>query len=159
MYLVFGLISFYEAAVAAFVFDMDLFMPLSECIQLFVNCGTGLFVWEDSEHLSHKITYGTIYAFIFLGVYLCTPYDKTPLGIFKIAWDTVSSKPPPGVKADPATPYNKKKPFTRSQSMGVPLLSNNVKELDRKIAAMTEQKRQIEKQGTVKPLPPVQTGV
>lgn len=80
LYLVCGVFSFGYNAVAAFNCNMGVFMPLSECLQLFCNCGAGLYLWEDAQHLRSPSTCFIVYLLLFLGTYLCIPLDLMPGG-------------------------------------------------------------------------------
>lgn len=75
LYLLFGAISFGYNALAAFGCDMESFMPLSECVQLYVNCGTGLFVWGDAKRIPSASSYAAIYVLLALGTYLTSSLD------------------------------------------------------------------------------------
>mmetsp|Transcript_94728 Transcript_94728/g.282915 ORF Transcript_94728/g.282915 Transcript_94728/m.282915 type:complete len:431 (-) Transcript_94728:146-1438(-) len=74
-YLACGVMSFLYAASAAFTCDMSVFMPVSECLQLLVNCATGLFIWGDGVRIRGKLSYAMVYLLISLGVYLCSSFD------------------------------------------------------------------------------------
>merc|ERR1712113_911954 len=78
LYLVLGCTGLIYSAVATFRFPLELFMALSECMQLSVNSLNGLLIWEDWKVIhgdQHTITYSSIYVLIGLGVYLCTSFD------------------------------------------------------------------------------------
>jgi len=70
-YLSCGAISFIYAAIASFHYDMEVFMPLSEVLQLIVNCLTGILVWGDGPRVRGPIAYTMVYLLFCLGVYLC----------------------------------------------------------------------------------------
>jgi len=78
LYLLLGAVSFFYSAKASFIFNLETFMTVSECIQLTVNALNGLCIWEDwvSIHTKkHTITYLSIYTLIILGAILCTDID------------------------------------------------------------------------------------
>mmetsp|Transcript_150044 Transcript_150044/g.418052 ORF Transcript_150044/g.418052 Transcript_150044/m.418052 type:complete len:417 (-) Transcript_150044:261-1511(-) len=70
-----GVLSFLYAALAAFSCDMSIFLPVSECLQLLINCATGLFIWGDGGRVRAKLSYLLVYLLICLGVYLCSTFD------------------------------------------------------------------------------------
>merc|ERR550532_3939988 len=87
-YLGLGVVSFASTATASFKYDQEFFMPLSECLQLLVNCVTGLLVWGDLPRVQEKLAYFLVYVLICLGVYLCMSFavletrtEETALGL------------------------------------------------------------------------------
>lgn len=77
-YLCLGAISMVGGALAAASLEMSIFLPVSECLQLLVNCFTGLFVWGDLARIQAPIGYAMVYVLICIGVYLCASLD-TPV--------------------------------------------------------------------------------
>lgn len=77
-YLCLGAVSFYYSAKATFLFELEQFMTVSECIQLSVNAVNGLCIWQDWKSLQEHnnwITYAAIYWLIIQGAMLCTDID------------------------------------------------------------------------------------
>eukprot|EP00927_Polykrikos_kofoidii_P016581 TRINITY_DN17501_c0_g1_i1.p1 TRINITY_DN17501_c0_g1~~TRINITY_DN17501_c0_g1_i1.p1 ORF type:complete len:852 (-),score=149.17 TRINITY_DN17501_c0_g1_i1:207-2762(-) len=74
-YLLCGVISFGWNAIAAYDCDMAFFLPVSECIQLLVNCWTGLAVWGDRERIPSLSNYTIVYCLIVFGTYSCGSLD------------------------------------------------------------------------------------
>lgn len=75
LYLLFGFLSFTWSAFAALSCDMSVYMPLTECLQLIVNCINGLIIWGDSSRVNDRVSYVMTYLQLCLGVYLTTSFD------------------------------------------------------------------------------------
>jgi len=74
-YLICGAASFLYSAVGAFNYEIELFMPLSEVLQLLVNASTGVLVWGDLSRISERCSYSMVYILICLGIYECMSFD------------------------------------------------------------------------------------
>jgi len=85
-YLICGVASFLYAAKGAFNYEIELFLPLSEVLQLLVNALTGVLVWGDLSRTPQQLSYAMVYILICLGIYDCMSYDllarKRKVGVF-----------------------------------------------------------------------------
>jgi hypothetical protein len=98
LYLCAGVLNFGAAMLAASRADLGLYMPIFSCLQLWVNCLTGLIIWQvsarwalprprlfdagfnrcvrqDWKVINSWTAYASVYILILLGVYECSSYD------------------------------------------------------------------------------------
>jgi hypothetical protein len=75
VYAVLGIVNFGAAGVASATTDTALYLPLSICLQLSLNCVTGLMLWEDWRVIHSWEAYISVYLLILLGVYAITSVD------------------------------------------------------------------------------------
>merc|ERR1719436_311463 len=50
--------------------DPSLFIPVSNAVNLTMNCLAGLFIWEDADRLVYPWMYGTVFGCVLFGTYL-----------------------------------------------------------------------------------------
>ena len=74
-YVVLGGLNFAGAGAAAGSVDMSLYVPVSSCLQLMLNCVAGLMIWEDGRVIRGWVAYFMVYVLVLLGVYLCSSFD------------------------------------------------------------------------------------
>merc|ERR1712107_215673 len=55
--------------------DPSMFVPISNGVNLVLNCLAGLSIWQDGTRLKDPLEYFTAYIFVVLGTYLVSSVD------------------------------------------------------------------------------------
>merc|ERR1712025_1148597 len=70
-----GAICLYANARAATQTDVNLFLPLYQCLHLCLNCLAGILIWHDDKAIDHWYAYISIYVLIIVGSYEVSSLD------------------------------------------------------------------------------------
>mmetsp|Transcript_87121 Transcript_87121/g.241576 ORF Transcript_87121/g.241576 Transcript_87121/m.241576 type:complete len:407 (-) Transcript_87121:191-1411(-) len=55
--------------------DPSLFVPISNGVNLILNCVAGICIWQDWKRLTHGVSYTMVYILVVLGTYLVSALD------------------------------------------------------------------------------------
>lgn len=75
VYLFFGAGNFASIAAASANTDVSLFTPMLVCVQLTLNCITGICVWQDWRVINTWVSYVMVYVLIIAGTYIISSLD------------------------------------------------------------------------------------